>query len=120
MKLELGKCLRIVSLAVQDVKAAKGFYVKKLGFKVVEETRDFIQVDCGSIQLCLDRDEQAHEKGAVKSEPRLLFQVVDLKQVHEQLEGKGLEPSIIQGAPGRHWFAIQDPDGHELVFSETL
>ena len=120
MKPELGKCLRIVSLAVQDVKVAKGFYVKKLGFKVVEETKDFVQVECGSIQLCLDRKELVHEKGAVKCEPRLLFQIDDLRQVHEQLGGKGLAPSIIQGAPGRHWFAIQDPDGHELVFSEIL
>ena len=120
MKPELGQCLRIISLAVNDVKAAKGFYVKKLGFKVVEETSDFVQIDCGSIQLCLDREEQLHEKGAVKSEPRLLFQITDLRRVHEQFDRKGLEPSIIQGAPGRHWFAIQDPDGHELVFSETL
>lgn len=120
MKLELGKCLRIVSLAVRDVKAAKGFYVKKLGFQVVEETKDFVQVDCGTIQLCLDREELPHEEAAVRSEPRLLFHVNDLRNVHEQLDRKGMQPSIIQGAPGRHWFAIQDPDRHELVFSETL
>lgn len=120
VKFDLGKYLRIVSLAVRDVKAAKTFYVKKLGFKLLEEQKDFVQVQCGPIQLCLDHEEDVHEGVAIRTEPRLLFQVGDLRSLHEKLDRAGLSPSVIQGAPGRHWFAIQDPDHHELVFSESL
>ena len=45
--------------------------------------------------------------------------VEDLEATHEQLVGRGLKPSKIEGGKIHHSFTVRDPSGHTIKFNSS-
>jgi uncharacterized glyoxalase superfamily protein PhnB len=108
-------------LPVTDLRPAIEFYTGVLGFKLgllwPEDAPTFAILNCdaASIQFCL-AGSPAHESG---DRTTLCFDLDDVRSLYESLK----ERVAIEWGPEVYWygrreFAINDPFGYQLIFSE--
>lgn len=106
---------------VNDLKASREFYEKRVGLRVLEEDADAVKYDAGEIILALNR---AGDYG-IKLAPRrddssmIVFHVDDIDAMRTALEARGVEFS---GATERYDIGatavFYDLDGHCLCLYE--
>lgn len=84
------------------------FYEEILGFPRTTTADDFVQLDAGGAELCVDRDDGG------EFSPQLIFAVDNIAAACDHLQHVGVE--IIAGGPDQPWFMVRDPDGNEVVF----
>jgi catechol 2,3-dioxygenase-like lactoylglutathione lyase family enzyme len=108
-------------LSVSDLKVALDFYVGLLGFELGSAWHDdgptFAILQRGGVELQLGVPE--HPDVDPPGRATVSFDVDDARGLHAELEGK----VEIEWGPEVYWygrreFAVRDPDGTLLLFSE--
>ena len=114
-------CSHLV-LNVSDVKAARAFYVDKLGLEILEEAPKFLALKAGDVRISLfpGGTKLDMEKEAPNLKPILRTQDLD-REVKRLRELKVVFEGEIQEAPGfmRH-IAFSDPDNNMLFLGQYL
>lgn len=121
----------VVRLGVGDVAASAAFYRDLLGFTSVpdEALRDGepaagVRLARGELRVELVPGRgTAAAAGAAPSagQPVLLVEVADAAGLFDRVGDRAeLVRALTDGANGRREFAIADPDGHLLVFTQPL
>ncbi len=104
--------LRFTTVRTRDLAKARGFYEEALGLRLTREHPEYVQLDAGGTQLCLDL--AAGEAAEAEDEPVLIFATDDLAGLREQLAGYGYPP--MSGFQSSRAFMVRDPDGVPVVF----
>lgn len=100
--------LRFTTVKTDDVERSVRFYEEVLGFPRTRIAEDFVQLDAGGAELCIDLDDGGPHQ------PRLIFAVDDLDAICAHFRETGVE--IIAGGPDETWVMVRDADGNEVVF----
>ncbi len=111
-----------IAIICSDYKISKDFYVKKLGFEIINETyreeRDSYKLDLmvnGDYQIELfsfpnspDRPSYPEARGL----RHLAFEVDDVREISKQLQFKGVSVEPIRTDPvtGKKFTFFEDPD----------
>lgn len=114
--------LKVISIAVHDMDAARRFYVDLLGLEVRDEAMapDFIELESEGplllLALCASRQNSPYPEGATIA---LNFHVDDAAAELKRLRDLGADLVFdeLQQAPPGPFFAVRDPSGNviELV-----
>ncbi len=102
--------LRFATIKTTDLDRSLGFYEQILGFPRTKTAPEFVQLDAGGAELCVDLDDGGEHQ------PRLIFAVDNMAALCAHLQDTGIE--IIAGGPGQPWIMVRDTDGNEVVFEE--
>ena len=102
--------LRYATIKTTSFDDSVRFYEEVLGFPRTKTSDDFVQLDIGGAELCVDRDDGGEFK------PQLIFAVDDIEAAFDHLVRNGVD--IIAGDQQSPWFMVQDPDGNEIVFEK--
>lgn len=106
--------LQFFTIRTRNLAAARQFYVDLLGLPIMnEKPNEYFQVEIAGVPLCVDLD----TAGRLQQSNQIGMEVTDLDATREILLQKGLvitEGSRVQSR--ERWFAIEDPDGHQLIF----
>ncbi|HEY6422479.1 MAG TPA: VOC family protein [Pseudonocardiaceae bacterium] len=102
--------LRFATIKTTDLATSLGFYERVLGFPRTKTADDFVQLDAGGAQLCVDLDDGGEHQ------PRLIFEVDDIDALCAHFQRT--ETPIIAGGPDQPWVMVRDPDGNEVVFEK--
>jgi catechol 2,3-dioxygenase-like lactoylglutathione lyase family enzyme len=102
--------LRFATIKTTDLARSLGFYEQILGFRRTKTAKDFVQLDAGGAELCVDVDDGSEH------EPRLIFSVDDLEALCAHFQHTGVE--IIASGPNKPWVMVRDPDGNQVVFEK--
>lgn len=114
------ECCHIV-LNVADVRAAKNFYIHKLGLPVIEEYDGFFAVRAGDIRFSVFENGVRRDPKADADAPAVvILKTADLDATMEELRSRGVEfeadareaPKLMRYAP------LLDPDGHRLYIAQ--
>jgi len=100
--------LRYATVKTKRLTESIAFYEQVLQMPRTKTEVDFVQLDAGGVQLCIDKDDGG------ELNPRLIFAVDDLSALCRELEARGIE--VIAGGPDKEWAMVRDPDGNEVVF----
>lgn len=100
--------LRYASINTSRLADSAAFYERLLGLSRTRTAEDFIQLDVGGAELCLDLDDGG------EFAPQLIFAVDDITGLASALEAEGVE--IVDRDQGGQWLMVKDPDGNEIVF----
>ncbi|MGH3983945.1 MAG: VOC family protein [Pseudonocardiaceae bacterium] len=100
--------LRFATIKTTDLDRSLGFYEHVLGFPRTKTTEDFVQLDAGGAELCVDLDDGGEHQ------PRLIFAVDDIEALCAHFQHTGV--AIIAGGPDKPWVMVRDADGNEVVF----
>jgi catechol 2,3-dioxygenase-like lactoylglutathione lyase family enzyme len=106
--------LQFFTIRTKNLAAAREFYVDKLGFPTIsEKAGEFFQVSVAGVPVCVDLS-----KDNPPAQPNQIgIEVTDLDTTMAMLRKKGFVIREGSRAAGtERWAAIQDPDGHELIF----
>lgn len=102
--------LRYATVKTKNLDRSLSFYERVLGMSRTKAEQDFVQLDAGGTELCIDLyDGDEHE-------PRLIFAVDDLPNLCRELSSRGIE--LIAGGPKSNWVMVHDPDGNDVVFEK--
>jgi|ERR671923_40920 catechol 2,3-dioxygenase-like lactoylglutathione lyase family enzyme len=106
--------LQFFTIRTKSLETARRFYVDDLGFPIMnEKAGEYFQVAIAGVPLCVDLSTdnvpaQANQIG---------IEVTDLDTTIAMLRKKGFVVREGERAEGaERWAAINDPDGHELIF----
>lgn len=99
--------LRFATIKTTDLDRSLGFYEQVLGFPRTKTSEDFVQLDAGGVELCVDLDDGGEHQ------PRLIA-VDDIEALCGHFQRAGVE--IIGGGPDEPWVMVRDEDGNEVVF----
>lgn len=102
--------LRFATVKTTDLAACLGFYERVLGFPRTKTADDFVQLDAGGAQLCVDLDDGGEHQ------PRLIFEVDNMDAFCAHFQRTAVP--IIAGGPDRPWVMVRDPDGNAIVFEK--
>jgi catechol 2,3-dioxygenase-like lactoylglutathione lyase family enzyme len=102
--------LRYATFKSKHLHESVRFYEDILGFPRTKTADDFVQLDAGGAELCVDLDDGG------EFAPQLIFAIDDLHAAHDHLRQAGVE--IISGGPDQPWLMFRDPDGNEVVFEK--
>jgi catechol 2,3-dioxygenase-like lactoylglutathione lyase family enzyme len=107
-------------LYVTDLAASRAFYQEKVGLQIIEEDRDCVKFDAGSVILALNR---ASDHGIQLPHPRdhsndVVFLVRDAEAMRAALEGRGLTLLPTSAYQPGKIIDFYDPDGHWLTLYE--
>lgn len=102
--------LRYATIKTTHLHESVQFYEGLLGFPRTTTAEDFVQLDAGGAELCIDLDD------GNEFQPQLIFAVDDLGAAFDHLQHAGVE--IIAGGPDDPWLMFRDPDGNEIVFEK--
>lgn len=100
--------LRFATIKTTDVDRSLAFYEGVLGLTRTKTADDFVQLDAGGAELCVDLDDGSEHQ------PRLIFAVDDIPALCARLADAGVE--VIAGGPDTSWVMVRDMDGNEIVF----
>jgi catechol 2,3-dioxygenase-like lactoylglutathione lyase family enzyme len=100
--------LRYATIKTKHLTQSVAFYEQVLQMPRTKTDANFVQLDAGSAELCIDRDDGG------ELNPGLIFAVDDLPALCRELEARGIE--VIAGGPDKEWAMVRDPDGNEVVF----
>jgi catechol 2,3-dioxygenase-like lactoylglutathione lyase family enzyme len=112
--------LDTLTLTTRDLTRSRAFYAAKLGFPVVEDRdgESFV-VDAGGIKLHVDRTIADLKRAPLShSEPRLVFDTVDLTDRCRTLRDLGVSVEGPRSADRGAFAELSDPDGHPIVLWE--
>ncbi len=101
--------LRFATVRTRDLAKARSFYEEALGLRLTREEQEYVQLDAGGTQLCVDL--AGHES---EDEPMLIFEATDLPGLREQLTQRGYP--AMSGFQSNRAFMVRDPDGVPVVF----
>ena len=119
--------LMMLSVAVSDMKAAKAFYVDKLGLKVTSDNRIddhnwwvSLAPPDGGIAITLTTSHENMKPGTMK----LYFTTSDVAGAHNELTTKGAKANEVKNdlfgpGSGVKWFNVEDPDGNQVLLVQT-
>jgi catechol 2,3-dioxygenase-like lactoylglutathione lyase family enzyme len=102
--------LRFATVKTTDLARSLGFYEQVLGFRRTKTAKDFVQLDAGGAELCIDLDDGSEHQ------PRLIFSIDDIEALCARFQQTGVE--IIAGGPDKPWVMVHDADGNEVVFEK--
>jgi len=100
--------LRYATVKTKHLEESVAFYEQALQMSRTKTDADFVQLDAGGAEICVDRDDGG------ELNPRLIFVVDDLHALCRALEARGIE--VIAGGPDKEWLMVRDPDGNEIAF----
>lgn len=102
--------LRYACVETRDLKAAKEFYVEKLGLKLSAEGEGWFTLDGNGISIVVwQGDRPTTLMGFVQPE---------LEAARAALAARGLNPSEITPHPGGRHFMVTDPDGNPIMIAD--
>lgn len=101
------RCATIKTTRFED---SVRFYEEILGFPRTTTADDFVQLDAGSAEFCVDLDDGA------EFSPQLIFAVDNIEAAFDHVQNAGID--IIAGGPDDPWFMVRDPDGNEIAFEK--
>ena len=114
-----------VSITVEDVERALGFYRDKLNFEVLYSSPAFALVNTGTGTLGLLSLSQATKRGAVLASPEqrrgihIEFSTDDLDGLYATLLANGVEfTSPPHDEPWERAMSAADPDGYTVEFAQ--
>lgn len=102
--------LRFATIKTTDLERSLGFYERVLGFPRTRTAAEFVQLDAGGAELCIDLDDGGEHQ------PRLIFAVDDMPALCAHFRDTGVE--IIAGGPDQPRVMVRDSDGNEVVFEK--
>jgi catechol 2,3-dioxygenase-like lactoylglutathione lyase family enzyme len=102
--------LRFATIKTGDLNTSLGFYERILGFPRTRTAADFVQLDAGGAELCVN----LHDGG--EHQPRLIFAVDGFDALCAHFQRTGVP--IIAGGPQQPWVMVRDPDENEVVFEK--
>jgi catechol 2,3-dioxygenase-like lactoylglutathione lyase family enzyme len=106
--------VQFFTIRTKNLETARRFYVDDLGFPIMnEKTGEYFQVAIAGLPLCVDLSAD----NAPAQANHIGIEVTDLDITMAVLREKGFvirEGARVDGA--ERWAAIDDPDGHELIF----
>jgi catechol 2,3-dioxygenase-like lactoylglutathione lyase family enzyme len=114
--------IRVITLFVEDLEAAKRFYGEVFGLPITYEDDDSAVVDFGNLGVNLLRIEAADEliapapvaSAAHGSRMQFTIEVEDVDALSAELVGRGVE--LLNGPMDRPWgirtASFRDPAGH--------
>jgi catechol 2,3-dioxygenase-like lactoylglutathione lyase family enzyme len=119
--------LMMFSVAVSDMKAAKAFYVDKLGMKIASDNRRddhnwwvSLVPPAGGVTITLTTSLENMKPGTMK----LYFATSDAAAAHGELSAKGVKLDEVKNdlfgpGSGVKWFHVEDPDGNQVLLVQT-
>lgn len=102
--------LRYATITTTRFEDSVRFYEEILGLARTTSADDFVQLDAGATELCVDLDD------GTEFSPQLTFAVDDIEAAFDHLQNAGIE--IIAGGPNDPWFMVRDPDGNDIAFQK--
>ena len=117
--------LSMMQMAVTDVDKAKEFYTDKLGFKAINDSKDFSQGSDrwvsivppgGGATINLTNVFENMKPGTMK----LYLSTSDIEAAYKELKAKGvkLTSEITDDSWGK-WFDFNDPDGNHWLIVQS-
>lgn len=116
-------------LMVKDVVASLHFYREVLGFSqsvlFPEEKPIFAKIGFEEASLMLYeetsfREEMPHLSSQIGGTTALFFEIPSIENWYQKIENKAVIVAPLHDTPyGAKEFAIFDPDGYTIIFSET-
>lgn len=103
-----GVRLRYATVKTTRLAESAGFYESLLGLDRTRAENDFIQLDAGGAELCLDVADDG------EFEPQLIFAVDDMTGLESALAGQNVQ--IVGRDDEGRWLMVKDPDGNDVVF----
>lgn len=118
--------LMMLSMAVNDMHKAKGFYADKLGLKVVSDYNQGGENRWVSLEfsdgttITLTTFHENMKPGTMK----LYFATSNITNAHKELTGKGVDLNDVKDDlygpdSGVKWFDLEDPDGNQVLFVQA-
>lgn len=118
--------LMMLSMAVNDMHKAKGFYADKLGLKVVSDYNQDDENRWVSLEfsdgttITLTTFHENMKPGTMK----LYFATSNITNAHKELTGKGVDVNDVKDDlygpdSGVKWFDLEDPDGNQVLFVQA-
>jgi catechol 2,3-dioxygenase-like lactoylglutathione lyase family enzyme len=114
--------LELLCVPVDDVDAAKEFYVGKVGFHAdhdqrVNESLRFVQLTPpgSGCSICIGEGLTTMPAGSLEG---LQLVVDDADAAHEELSGRGVEVSEVDDQPWGRFVYFSDPDGNSWNIQE--
>ena len=119
-----------IAIIVSDIEKAKDFYVNKLGFEIIRETK---RADKDDIKLDLRINKDTELEVFVKKDApsrvnnpealglrHLAFKVDSVEKTVKELNGLGIEtePIRIDDITNKHMTFFKDPDGLPIEIHE--
>lgn len=101
--------LRFATVKTPNLSNARRFYEEALGLRLTREEEEYVQLDVGGAQLCVDLAGPEQD-----DDPLLIFATNDLARLRQRLQERGFPP--ISGYNSTRAFMVRDPDGTPVVF----
>lgn len=110
-------------LAVHDARRSADWYVKVLGFQVVNEPAGWVFVKRDNCTIMLGECKDDREARELENHSYFAyFRVEDVDSFYVQAQQSGAEITMpIQNKPwGMREFGLRSPDGHRMMVGQTL
>ncbi len=109
-------------LAVLDIELSRAYYIEKLGFEEYLCTGGWSSLRRGSLFLRIGHCPGIKPISACGDHSLIVQAVVDdARALYEEFKGSGAEPSEPEDKPwGQREFGVVSPDGHRLMFTQSL
>ena len=110
-------------LAVHDARRSADFYVKMLGFRIVDEPEGWVFVSKDNCLIMLGECPDDMDPGALGCHNYFAYlRVLDADRYYDDLRAKGAELlSEIQDKPwNMREFALRTVDGHRITIGHSL
>jgi catechol 2,3-dioxygenase-like lactoylglutathione lyase family enzyme len=100
--------LHYATIRTDQLARSVAFYERVLGLPRTRTEVDFVQLDAGGAQLCVDLDHNTRQQ------PALIFGVDDVAALCSRFADNGVR--IVAGGANRRWVLVRDPDGNQIAF----
>jgi len=109
-------------LAVLDIEVSRAFYIDKLGFEEYLRTGGWSFLRRGSLFLRVGHCPGIEPISQFVDHSLIVQAVVDdAKALYEEFRSNGVDASEPEDKPwGQREFGVVTPDGHRLMFTQTL
>ena len=121
---------RVVPILLSaDFARSLHFYKNILGFEIVDHaehggSEEWLYIRLGDAELILTQSDQAPDPIDIVDRDRkaaYYFFVENAKALREEIRNRGVAPGPIQTTLGAmDEFELLDPDGHVLIFGESI
>lgn len=111
-------------LAVHDVRASADFYVRALGFEIVDEPPGWIFVNKDECTIMLGECPDDMHPSKLGCHNYFAYLVVDdVDEYHARILASGLAPRL-EGPEDKPWSmretALTTPDGHRITIGQVI
>jgi catechol 2,3-dioxygenase-like lactoylglutathione lyase family enzyme len=107
-----------ITCITKDSRAAKDFYIDKLGLELLDDHGKFFSARAGDVRLSFFESNEMRGDGNM----RVVLRTNDLEAVIQELAAKGIEPlEDVVEAPGFFKFiTLKDPDDSIIHIGQYL